>query len=77
VSSTPFYNETSYFKYQVVVYYDDLKYTSISERPLFDGFDLISNIGGSLGLFLGISFISFLELFEIIFEFFSIYFNFK
>jgi len=39
VSSTPFYNETSYFKYQVVVYYDDLKYTSISERPLLDSFD--------------------------------------
>jgi len=35
--------------------------------------DLISNIGGSLGLFVGISFISFLELFEILVEIIFIY----
>ena len=30
--------------------------------------DLISGIGGILGLFLGVSFLSFIEIFELIFE---------
>ena len=31
-------------------------------------FDLVSNIGGILGLFIGVSFLSFIEIFELIFE---------
>jgi hypothetical protein len=31
-------------------------------------FDFISNIGGIFGLFLGISFLSFIEIFEILIE---------
>jgi hypothetical protein len=77
VSSNSYIKKNDSNKYKIYVYFDDLKYTLISEQPKFDFIDLVSNIGGSLGLFLGISFISFLELFEIIFEFFFIYFNFK
>ena len=56
--------------YEIYVYYDDLKL--ISQHAEFDLFDLISNIGGSLSLFLSISFISFLDFFEAICEFFFI-----
>jgi hypothetical protein len=37
-------------------------------------FNFISNIGGILGLFLGLSFLSFIEIFEILFEILSIIF---
>jgi len=49
----------------VNVYYESLEYSVVDEleRTLF--FDLISGIGGTFGLFLGTSFISFFEIFEI------------
>ena len=52
----------------ILVYYRDLRYTLITQDPKTQLFDFISSIGGILGLFLGISFLSFVELFEIIFE---------
>jgi hypothetical protein len=60
-------------KVSIYVFYEDLKYTLISQQPKMQFIDLISNIGGSLGLFVGISFISFLELFEILVEIIFIY----
>jgi hypothetical protein len=50
------------------VYYNDLKYTLIDQHPKIATFDLISSVGGTLGLFLGFSFISLLDLFEILAE---------
>lgn len=50
------------------VYYDDLKYSVITEVPKTAPTDLISNIGGLLGLFIGVSFLSFGELAEMILE---------
>ncbi len=52
----------------VLVYYKDLKYTLIAQEPRTQLFNVISNIGGILGLFLGISFLSFMELIEILFQ---------
>jgi len=52
----------------LLVYYKDLKYTLISQEPKTKLFTFISSIGGIFGLFLGISFLSFLEIFEILFE---------
>jgi len=59
----------------ISVFYEDLKYTWINQKPKMQFIDLISNIGGSLGLFVGISFISFLDLFEILIEIICIYFG--
>jgi len=59
----------------IYVYYEDLRYTWINQQPKMQFIDLISNIGGSLGLFVGISFISFLELFEILIEIIFVYFE--
>ena len=53
---------------RLYIYYKDLKSTLNSENPKTELFNLISSIGGILGLFLGISFLSFIEIFEIIFE---------
>ena len=50
------------------IYYDDLSYTVITESPKILIVNLVSNIGGILGLFVGISFLSFGELFEMFFE---------
>ncbi len=60
---------------QLHIYYEDLKYTYISQEAKLEFLGLISNIGGSLSLFVRISFISFLELFELLAEIFYIYFK--
>ena len=49
------------------IFYDSYSYTTIEEVAKMDWIDLISNMGGTLGLFLGVSFLSFAELFEIIY----------
>ena len=59
----------------IYVYLEDLKYTLISQQPKFQIFDLISNIGGLFGLFLGMGLLSFAELFEIIIEAFVYFVN--
>lgn len=53
----------------VRVFYPDLKYTFIKQNPKLEIFDLVSGIGGTFGLFLGISFLSFIEIIDCIIEF--------
>ena len=53
---------------KVYIYFGDLRYTLISQQPKTILADLVSNVGGTLGLFLGMSFLSFIEIVEIIFE---------
>ncbi len=48
------------------VFYPYLEYTEITESPKTSWFDLVSQVGGSLGVFLGLSVFHFLEVFEII-----------
>ncbi len=54
------------------IYYESLKYTLLSQVPKTEGFDLVSNIGGIFGSFIGMSFVSLFELGELIIEFFYI-----
>ncbi|XP_064626255.1 uncharacterized protein LOC135486969 [Lineus longissimus] len=44
------------------IYYQRLSYTEIKQFPGYGGFDMMSDIGGSAGLFLGASFLTILEL---------------
>jgi len=67
------YENVSKTYYLINVYYEDLKYTSISQQPKIELFGLISNLGGILGLFIGFSFISCLEIIEILAELAYIY----
>jgi len=50
------------------VYYERLHYTNIHQVSKMDEWDLISNIGGNLGLFIGFTFLNFVELIELIIE---------
>jgi len=50
----------------VYIYFPDFYYTSITEQPKTTFDQLISNIGGLLGLFIGGSLMSFFEIFELL-----------
>ena len=62
------YENLSRSYFEIVVYYDELKYTLSSQRPKTETFDFISNVGGIFGLFLGMGLMSFMEFLEIILE---------
>ena len=77
-SSTQFvgfntYENMSKTFYSLRVYYQDLKYTLISQHPKIAIFDLISSVGGLISLFLGFSFLTLVEFIDVIFK---IIFNF-
>ena len=52
------------------VFYDSLSYSITEEAPQWDAFSLIANIGGNLGLFLGVSFFSLCEILTTLIEFY-------
>ena len=60
---------------RVNIYYENMKQTIITEEIKTKPSDLISNAGGLLGLFLGLSFLSFAEFIEIILKIIIILFK--
>jgi len=62
------YEEVNKHFIVLYIYYKNLNYKFISQNPKTEMFNFISNIGGLLGVFLGVSFLSFIEIFEIIYE---------
>ena len=58
-----------------IINYDHLYYTLIDESPALNSNDLLGNLGGQLGLFIGISFLSLVELIELIVELVTIVLN--
>jgi len=62
------YEEVSKHFIDLSIYYKNLKYKFISQNPKTEMFNFISNIGGLMGVFLGVSFLSFIEIFEILYE---------
>ncbi len=54
--------------YSLNVYYEELKYTLITEKPRIELYGLASSIGGTFSLFLGLSVGSFLEFVDILTE---------
>ena len=50
------------------LFYETLAYTIQRETASMDAFTIMSNFGGTLGLFLGVSFLSFIELFELVYR---------
>jgi hypothetical protein len=59
-------NKMSLVKFNI--YYESLAYTLINETQSIDAFILLSSIGGTFGLFLGASFLSFIEIVEVFIE---------
>lgn len=68
----PTYNlNDSYEPYTNISFFlTDFSTLKITQIPKMRPFDLIANIGGSFGLFVGISFLSFIEVFEFIIDVF-------
>jgi hypothetical protein len=52
----------------VYLYYEDMKFTSIVEEPTISVVQSLANVGGSLGLFIGASFLTIGEVFECLVE---------
>lgn len=52
----------------IAFYQPNLKYFHIKEKPSIETVDLVSQIGGTLGLFLGLSFLSLVEIIEFLIE---------
>ena len=50
------------------IFYEDLKYTKVSQIAKMNFEDLLSNVGGTLGLFIGISFLSIIEVFDLLLQ---------
>ena len=59
----------------IYVFYKTLKYTSITQQAKTKGRQLVSNLGGYLGLFVGLSFVSLFEIAEILIEMIYILFG--
>ena len=62
------FEEYKTYYYSVNIFYVTTQYTLISESPQMTFTGLLTNLGGSLGMFLGFSVFSLLEVFEILFE---------
>lgn len=55
--------------------YTQSSYLGLSQTPKMNGFELISELGGTLSLFVGITFLSPLEFFEYFFEIFWFFYS--
>ena len=51
---------------EMFVNFKELKYTEITQEPKLILADFIAGLGGTLGLFLGVSILSFAEIFEVL-----------
>ncbi|XP_072050916.1 epithelial sodium channel subunit beta-like isoform X2 [Amphiura filiformis] len=64
-------NDTSFVEKNVVklnVYYDELTYDYIYHTATYGEYDLLSDIGGNVGLWIGISVLTVVELFELLYD---------
>lgn len=52
----------------VLQHFQELNYEAIKEAPATDVWDLLSDIGGTLGLYVGVSFLTFGEVVELLIE---------
>ena len=57
------------------IWYLDLSYTEIRQTPKMSGYSLLNEIGGALGLFVGITFLSLFEFLEFLVEIFLIFYK--
>ena len=67
---TPTFDELKESTLKLNINYQELQYTLVKESQKTTWLDLLSNVGGTLGLFTGFSFLSLVEILEILFEIF-------
>ena len=61
-------NKTASSYAKINIYFDDLRYTTTTETAQIILSDLIASLGGTVGLYIGFSFLTLGEVFEIIFN---------
>jgi hypothetical protein len=66
------YNDRRDVPQSIRVQFADISYFEISQVPKMTGFNLMNEIGGALGLFIGITFMSLLEALEFLSEVFAL-----
>ncbi|XP_060606460.1 degenerin mec-10-like [Ruditapes philippinarum] len=54
----------------VYIYFEDLNYETISEEPLYNTIRFLSDIGGAMGLYMGASVLTYVELLQVALEVF-------
>jgi len=64
------YEEVNKHLVILVIYYKELQYTLVKKEAKTETFNFVANFGGIMGLFLGVSFLSFVEIIEIFLEIF-------
>ncbi len=60
---------------KVSVYFESPKVLSIDESPMLDIFNLLADVGGHLGLWVGLSLLAVCEFLEIVFDFIQMWFT--
>ncbi|GFN85508.1 acid-sensing ion channel 1, partial [Plakobranchus ocellatus] len=53
---------------KMVIYYEDLNYENITEEVDYETFQFVSDVGGTIGLWIGLSMISFFEVIQFLYE---------
>ncbi|XP_060579534.1 uncharacterized protein LOC132736423 [Ruditapes philippinarum] len=53
---------------RVLIYYEDLNFELIEEEPIYEPVRFLSDIGGTMGLFLGASALTFVEILQLVLE---------
>ena len=59
-------NDLNFYVLQVNIFLTSLTYENIQETPAMDVAQLMSNLGGVIGLYLGVSIVAAFEVFELI-----------
>lgn len=72
IDNVPYYNQSVAY---VVIYYRTLRYTAITQEPKLYLTDLVSSVGGTFSLFIGLTLVNLIEAFEIFFEILFIFFE--
>lgn len=71
-NKNPSYDQTKNSLVLINFYYNDFVYTLIEDIQTRSLFDVVSGVGGTFGLFLGLSFLSFIEILEIFIDIFFV-----
>jgi hypothetical protein len=71
----PTYQQIKQSIASININYNQLCYTQIKEAQKITAIDLATNIGGTIGLFLGLSLLSFIEILELLIEIIFVFFE--
>ncbi|KAK6188200.1 hypothetical protein SNE40_004431 [Patella caerulea] len=55
---------------KIFIFYETLNYQNVEEKPFYDKISFMSDIGGTMGLMIGVSLLSIAEFIEVLVEYF-------